>query len=130
MASRSHVMVHYRPGESITAKAGAAIPAGTFVSFSGAWDERRNPVIVAAAAGAVPAGFIRRDVDPAAFGNEYVAVDRGKFIVDLKAASAVKAGDAISVGANGTAVKAGEGTPIVGFAVSNAADGYAAIAVQ
>lgn len=130
MATRKHVMVHYRPGESITAKAGEKIQAGTFVSFTGEWDDRRNPTVVAAKAGVIPAGFIRRDVDPGSFGDEYIAVDRSNFIVDLRADDALTAGDAVAVGDGGIAVKAADNAATVGFAVSTAVDGYAAIAVR
>lgn len=128
----AQVQVHYRDGEAVTGRATDDLDAGIFVKITGAWGDRRVPQIAAAAAGDIPFGFIRRDTAE----GEYVAVDRQGFVVDLASTGTIKAGDAVSVGANGKAVKAtaaGEGTTgsyVAGYAVADSAAGYTSIAVQ
>lgn len=127
MAARSHVMVHYRPGVALTAKAGEALEAGTFVKFDGEWDDRRNPNVLIADADSVPAGFVRRDTES----GDYITVDRGQYVVDLQADGAITAGDPIGVGTNGAAKVATDAASTVGFALSaTSADGYVSVAVN
>lgn len=126
MAARSHVMVHYRPGASITCKAAADLQAGTFVKYQGTWDDRRNPVIVAADAGETPVGFIRRDTPT----GEYVAVDRGKYIADFVADTKVAAGAPVAVAAGGKVTAVTDGAAVVGYAVGDKIDGYIAVDVK
>lgn len=124
--ARKAVFVHFKPGRDLTAKASAAITAGTFVVLSGAWDERRNPSIKPAPAGSVPFGVVPLDTEA----DDYVAVLRDKYVLDMVADGAVKAGDQIAVAANGKAGKAGEGAASVGVAVDDAADGYVTVALD
>lgn len=126
MAARSHVMVHYRPGAAITSKAKSDIAAGTFVQYTGTWDDRRNPVIEPAAAGSAPVGFVRRDTPT----GEYVAVDRGKFIADFAADSKVTAGAPVAIGAGGKVTAVTEGATVVGYAIGNPEGGYVAVDVK
>lgn len=122
----ANVQVHYRPGTGVTAKAGAALVAGTFVKATGAWDDRRNVTVSTAAAGDIPEGFVRVDTAK----DEYVTVDRAGWVVDLKTTGTLKAGDLVAVGANGAAVKAADGAHVVGTAWAATVDGYTAIAVK
>ena len=126
MAARSHVMVHFRPGAAITSKAAADIEAGTFVAYDGIWDDRRNPKIVPAPAGSVPVGFVRRDTPK----DEYVAVDRGKYIADFAADNTVVGGAPVAVGKGGKVTAVTEGAAVVGYAIDNPENGYVAVDVK
>ena len=122
----ANVQVHYRPGTGVTAKAGAALTAGTFVKATGAWDDRRNVTVSTASAGDIPEGFVRVDTAK----DEYVTVDRAGWVVDLKTTGNLKAGELVAVGTNGTAVKAGDSAHVVGTAWAATVDGYTAVAVR
>ena len=122
----TQVQTHYRPGTGVTAIAGEDLVAGTFVKATGAWDTRRNVTVSTAAAKDIPEGFVRTDTKK----GEYVTVDRAGWVVDLKTAGSLKAGDLVAVGAAGAAAKAADGDHVVGTAWADTVDGFTAIAVK
>ena len=109
--------VHYEPGQAVTGKAKADVKAGTFVSIAGNIDGR-NPTITTSKAGDRPFGVVAHDCKT----DDHVTVYRGGFILELVATGAIAAGDAVAVGANGSAVKAAESAVVVGVATSAAAN--------
>ena len=109
--------VHYDTAAAIGVKAKKKIPAAAFVVVAGEV-EGRNPVVDVAGAGAVPLGVVAHEVEQ----GGYVTVYRAGHVLDLVAGGAITAGDKISCGADGKAVKATDG-PVVGIALMKATNG-------
>lgn len=118
-------VVHYTPAQNPTVKAQAAIKAGTFVQVAGNIDGR-NPVVKPAAAKAQVFGVPAVDTEQ----GEYVMVYRAGHIVEVEANGAIAAGDAVAAAASGKAAKAGETDPVVGIAVSAAANNRVIVALK
>lgn len=108
--NQAHVL--YVPGCDITCDAKAAVKGGTFVAPSGDIAVT-HPVVSTATADTTPLGVAAYDAEK----DTQVLVIRGNAVVEVTAGGVFAAGDAISVGANGKAVKTGSG-PIVGVALN------------
>ena len=117
--------VHYTPAQNPTVKAAEAISAGSFVKVSANIDGR-NPVVTAATAGSTPFGVVAHDVAQ----NGHVMVYRAGHIVDIAAAGVIAAGDLVEAGASGKAAKSAGTAPVVGIAVSAAANGVVTVALN
>lgn len=108
----------YAPGQDIPGLATAPVAGRQFVAISGDRDAGTGNVSVGpAAAGSRPIGVAAWD----AAAGQLVRVARGG-VVKVLAGGAVNAGDAIQVGAGGTAVTATTGI-VVGQAIASAAAG-------
>ena len=117
--------VHYTPAQNPTVKAAEAISAGSFVQVSANIDGR-NPVVKAATAGSTPFGVVAHDVAK----DGHVMVYRAGHIVDVAASGAIAAGDVIEAAAAGKAAKGAGTNPVIGLAVSAAANGTVTVALK
>jgi len=112
----------FKPGVDITCHAAADVAEGTFVAVSGEPTDG-NPTVQTASAGVRPLGVA---VTSRARG-EKLLVTRGG-VLDVAAESAISAGDEVSVGSRGGAVRATAvdfdgkraATVVVGIALTDA----------
>nr|WLJ25491.1 MAG: capsid fiber protein [Corynebacterium phage HS01] len=118
-------VVHYTPAQNPTVKAQADLKAGTFIQLAGDIDGR-NPVAKTAGAGAQVFGVPATDVAK----DGYVMVYRAGHIVEVESNGAIAAGDPVAAAASGKATKAAEAAPVVGIAVSAAANNRVIVALK
>lgn len=117
-------LVHYSPAANVTVKAQSKLSAGTFVMIAADADGR-NPVVKPATAKARAFGVAAHDCEA----GKYVMVYRAGHVLTLTASGSINAGDPITTGASGAAAKATESDPVLGTAVSKAAESRVIVAL-
>lgn len=108
--------IRYEVASEIPSRAAANLAAGTLVAVTAGGV---NPTISAATAGGYPLGVVAHDVKEGAV----VTVHRN-VVAEVRCTGSIAVGDAIAAGANGVAVKAGEGSPVIGTAVEASANSH------
>lgn len=116
--------IHYTPGANVPVLADENIEGARLVKIAKA-SAGRNPVVAKTAKGDTAFGVTAHDVKA----GEVVTAYRVGHILEVACTGAVKAGEAVAADADGKAVKTAEGATPVAVAVSDAADGFVAVAL-
>ncbi|MDG3012463.1 DUF2190 family protein [Rhodococcus sp. D2-41] len=101
----------YRPGQDVTATAGAAITGKTFVDITGALNATTGALLTVSPATAAGKAFgvAARD---AASGGRVAVIRSAKVVIPVAAGGTFAVGDEVEVGAGAKAVKLASGTAV------------------